>query len=157
MKDNKPELTDQQKRQRIPTIADVPSLYRPCLNLLMVVPLADIEKVGGIIIPDTARKQLNEGHIVAMGPLCGAKLEVGDCITWDEHSENRMNVDGFNFILVNESQVAMRIPKAELEAAYAAEIGLKIAPRPEPAAHSSAPEREDCDSGGNGIDDDDQS
>lgn len=131
----------------------------------MVKPLPDIEMVGGIIVPHTARVQLNEGHILAMGPLCQSKLEVGDCVTWDEHAENRMEADGVKFVLVNESQIAMRIPRAELEAAYAAEIGIKVAPRPaldtdlpveikRPTAHSSARECEDCDSGGNGVEDD---
>lgn len=122
----------------------------------MVVPLPEIEKRGGIIIPQVARKQLNEGHIIALGPLCQAKLEEGDCITWDEHAESLLDIDGVKFVLVNESQVCMRIPKAELEAAYAAEIGIKVAPRhiypvtsaahpedeEEMPAHSSAPERE---------------
>lgn len=105
---------DQAARQVVPERKDVPTQYHPCQDLIMVIPLPTITKVGTIILPESSVINLNEGHIVEKGPRCSDQFEVGDCITWDTNSEYRMKVDGTPFILVRESVISMRIPLAEL-------------------------------------------
>lgn len=108
---------DQIKREKIPTIADVPTLYRPRKNMLMVVPLPEMEMFGGIIVPSGMRLAMNEGHVIAVGPDVQKDIQVGDCVTWDENTENRMEVDGIKFLLVSELVCIMSIPHEELKKA----------------------------------------
>lgn len=106
--------SDQIVREKIPSRTDLPTAYHPLHDLLMVIPIPDINKVGSIILPDRATIVLNEGHVIEKGPRCGDQIGVGDCITWDSNSEYRMNVDGTPFILVRESCVTMYISRKEL-------------------------------------------
>lgn len=123
---------DQIKRERIPTIADVPTLYRPRKNMLMIVPLPEMESFGGIFIPSGARLAMNEGHVVAVGPDVTPDIRVGDCVTWDENTENRMEIDGIKFLLISELVCVMSIPHEELEKAAQAraerELNVEILP-----------------------------
>lgn len=108
---------DQLKREKIATIADVPTLYRPRKNMLMVIPLPEMEMFGGIYVPSGTRLAMNEGHVIAVGPDVTPDIRVGDCVTWDENTENRMEVDGIKFLLVSELVCVMSIPHEELEKA----------------------------------------
>lgn len=108
------EKTDAEKRVEIPSRADLKTQYHPMNDLMMIVPLPEIKTVGGIILPDRAQITLNEGHIVELGPKSGDQFGVGDCVTWDQQSEYRLDVDGVKFILVRPSAIIMRIPHAEL-------------------------------------------
>ncbi len=110
-----PELTDAEKRLRIPKRSDLKTKYHPANDLMMVIPLPEIRSVGGIILPDRAQITLNEGHVVEMGPKAGDQFGIGDCITWDQQSEYRLDVDGVKFILVRPNAIIMGIPKKELE------------------------------------------
>jgi len=106
---------DQKKREIIPTRDSLKTQYHPLSQLLMVVPIPGITKVGNIILPEKSTIQMNEGHIVEKGPKCTENVQVGDCVTWDQNSEYRLDVDGVKFVLVNESSCTMRIPLAELQ------------------------------------------
>lgn len=105
---------DKAAREKVPERGDVPTKYHPCQDLLMVVPLPTITKVGSIILPQSSVINLNEGHIIEKGPRCSDQFTVGDCITWDVNSEFRMKVDDVAFILVRESVISMKIPHSEL-------------------------------------------
>lgn len=117
---------DQVKREKIPTIDSVPTMYRPRKNMLMVVPLPEMESFGGIIIPNGMRLAMNEGHVIAVGPDVPKDVRVGDCVTWDENTENRMEIDGIKFVLVSELVCVMSIPREELTKA-AEERAAKVA------------------------------
>lgn len=106
---------DDLEREQIPSRDSLPTLYQPCGNLLMCIPLRTPEKIGSIVIPGMAQKPLSEGHIVEKGPLCSDNFAVGDCIVWDENSEYKMNVDGVRFVLVGEPNITLKIPVEKLK------------------------------------------
>jgi co-chaperonin GroES (HSP10) len=105
---------DQIARENIPTRADVPTQYDPEQNLLMIKVLDSISQVGSILIPETARVQLCEGHIVAVGPAANKRFSEGDCVTWGKNAEYRMEVDGVKFVIVPDTAILMRIPREQL-------------------------------------------
>lgn len=117
---------EQVKREQIPTIDDVPTLYRPLKSLLMVIPLPDIKQVGHIIIPERANLTMNEGHVVAKGPECQLDIDIGDCVTWDGQTENQMSIDGVRFLLVAEACCIMKITKEDLEIAAQTRADEKV-------------------------------
>lgn len=101
-------------REKIPTRADVPTLYEPEKNMLMVVPLPEQGAVGDIVLPDRSRITYNEGHIVACGPAANPRFKIGDCVTWNTHSEYRMGIETAKFVLIADGEILMRIPKDKL-------------------------------------------
>lgn len=103
-------------REVIPSIQDVPTLYRPVRDFVMVVPLPDQSKVGEIILPDRSHVVYNEGHVVALGPNCSPNIRIGDCIFWSQHSEYQMQIEKSKFVLLQENNVLMKISAQELQA-----------------------------------------
>lgn len=105
---------DQLAREKVPSRADLPTKYHPLTNLLMVIPIPSLDKIGSLYLPEKSRIVMNEGHVIEKGPLCTESISVGDCITWDQNSEYRLDIDGVKFVLVKESSVTMHIHHDEL-------------------------------------------
>lgn len=105
-------------RMTIPTIEGCPTLYRPVQNFLMILPLPDQGKSeGGIILPDRSRITYSEGHIIAKGPTCVLSgFELGTCVTWPQHQEYKVSIEGYTFVLIGEGVVLMAIPREVLQA-----------------------------------------
>src|ERR1700759_5368639 len=69
---------------------------------------------GGIIIPDTAKENPQEGEVLAVGPgardeKSGARLEpdvkVGDRILFGKWSGTEVKIDGEDLIIMKESDI----------------------------------------------------
>lgn len=107
-----PKHPDQERREKIPKRSDLPTQYQPLMDLVMIVPIPDITKVGSIELPSKSIIQANEGHVVGKGPLCSKAIDIGDCVLFDEHSEMRLSTDDdkAKFVLVRESNISMKIP-----------------------------------------------
>jgi chaperonin GroES len=75
------------------------------------------EKVGGIIIPDTAKEKPSEGEIVAVGP--GKLLEngerqavsvaVGDKVLYGKYSGTEIKYGGEEFLIVREDDILAKL------------------------------------------------
>lgn len=111
---------DQLEREQIPSLADIPTQYRPTRTLVMVKPLESIKQVGSIHLPQGSELIMNEGHVLAKGSLVSADIQIGDCVTWDNHSEHRMKIDDVRFVLVQEHAIIMKIPNTVLDPTRAA-------------------------------------
>jgi co-chaperonin GroES (HSP10) len=103
-------------RQKIPTVADIPTQYRPEGSWIMVknLPAQGVSE-GGIILPDRAVITYTEGHIVAFGSqAAGANIHIGDCVTWNSSSAYLMEAEKVEFSLIKVQDILMRIPVREL-------------------------------------------
>lgn len=103
-------------RQKIPTIADIPTQYRPEGNWIMVknLPAQGVSE-GGIILPDRAVITYTEGHIVAFGNgQSFSNFSLGDCVTWNSSSAYLMEAEKVQFSLIKVQDILMRIPVKEL-------------------------------------------
>ncbi len=75
------------------------------------------EKVGGIIIPDTAKEKPSEGEIIAVGP--GKMLEngerqavsvaVGDKVLYGKYSGTEIKYDGEEYLIVREDDILAKL------------------------------------------------
>ncbi len=75
------------------------------------------EKVGGIIIPDTAKEKPSEGEVVAVGP--GKLLEsgerqevsvaVGDKILYGKYSGTEIKYGGEEYLIVREDDILAKL------------------------------------------------
>ena len=87
---------------------------KPLGSRIMVKPLEEEEdKVGGIIIPDTAKEKPQEAEVVAVGP--GKLLEngeirpmsvaVGNKVIYGKYSSTEIKVAGEEYLIIQEDDV----------------------------------------------------
>lgn len=81
---------------------------KPLADRVLVVPAAAEEKVGGIIIPDTAKEKPLQGTIVAVGS--GTKdeemvLKEGDIVLYGKYAGTELEHEGKKFLIMRQNDV----------------------------------------------------
>jgi chaperonin GroES len=74
-------------------------------------------KVGGIIIPDTAKEKPQQGEVIAAGPGRRKKtgdrvpLEVkaGDKVLYGKYSGTEIQMDGATYLILHEDEILARL------------------------------------------------
>ena len=87
---------------------------RPLADRVLVKRLdeAEEQKVGGIIIPDTAKEKPQEAEIVAVGPgriedgeRVGLEVSVGDKVLIGKYSGTEVKIEGEEFLIMREDDI----------------------------------------------------
>ena len=81
---------------------------KPLADRVLVLPAQAEEKVGGIIIPDTAKEKPQRGKVVAVGN--GTKdeemiLKVGDEVLYGEYAGTELENEGEKYLMMRQSDV----------------------------------------------------
>ena len=87
---------------------------KPLADRVLVLPAQAEEKVGGIIIPDTAKEKPQHGTIVAAGN--GTKdeemvLKEGDEVLYGKYSGTELDVEGTKYLIMRQSDVLAVVQK----------------------------------------------
>ena len=87
---------------------------KPLADRVLVLPAQAEEKVGGIIIPDTAKEKPQHGTIVAAGN--GTKdeemiLKEGDEVLYGKYSGTELEVEGTKYLIMRQSDVLAVVEK----------------------------------------------
>ena len=87
---------------------------KPLADRVLVLPAQAEEKVGGIIIPDTAKEKPQHGAVVAVGQ--GAKdepmvLKEGDEILYGKYSDTEIEFEGTKYLIMRQSDVLAVVQK----------------------------------------------
>ena len=87
---------------------------QPLADRVLVLPAQAEEKVGGIIIPDTAKEKPQHGTIVAAGN--GTKdeemvLKEGDEVLYGKYSGTELEVEGTKYLIMRQSDVLAVVQK----------------------------------------------
>ena len=87
---------------------------KPLADRVLVLPAQAEEKVGGIIIPDTAKEKPQHGTIVAAGN--GTKdeemvLKEGDDVLYGKYSGTELEVEGTKYLIMRQSDVLAVVQK----------------------------------------------
>ena len=87
---------------------------KPLADRVLVLPAQAEEKVGGIIIPDTAKEKPQHGKVVATGN--GTKdeemvLKEGDEILYGKYSGTELEFDGTKYLIMRQSDVLSVVNK----------------------------------------------
>jgi chaperonin GroES len=87
---------------------------KPLADRVLVLPAPAEEKVGDIIIPDTAKEKPQHGTIVAAGN--GTKdeemiLKEGDEILYGKYSGTELEVEGTKYLIMRQSDVLAVVQK----------------------------------------------
>ena len=81
---------------------------KPLADRVLVLPAQAAEKVGGIIIPDTAKEKPQHGTVVATGE--GTKdeamvLKEGDEVLYGKYSGTELEHEGTKYLIMRQSDV----------------------------------------------------
>lgn len=81
---------------------------KPLADRVLVVPTPAEEKIGGIIIPDTAKEKPLRGTIKAVGQ--GTKdeemiLKAGDSVLYGKYAGTEIELEGEKFLIMRQSDV----------------------------------------------------
>jgi chaperonin GroES len=81
---------------------------KPLADRVLVLPAPAEEKVGGIIIPDTAKEKPQRGKIVAVGQ--GTKddpmvLKEGDVVLYGKYAGTELENGGEKYLMMRQSDV----------------------------------------------------
>ncbi len=87
--------------------------FKPLGDRVLLKPIEEEEKKGGIIIPDTAKEKPQKGEVVAVGPgkkdesgkLIEMNVKVGDKILYGKYSGTEIKLEGINYLIVNEDDI----------------------------------------------------
>ena len=87
---------------------------KPLADRVLVLPAQAEEKVGGIIIPDTAKEKPQHGTIVAAGN--GTKdeemiLKEGDEVLYGKYSGTELKIEGTKYLIMRQSDVLAVVQK----------------------------------------------
>jgi chaperonin GroES len=87
---------------------------RPLHDRILVERIEDAEqKIGGIIIPDTAKEKPQQGKVVAVGAgkvkedggRIALDVKAGDTILFGKYSGQEIKLDGKEFLIMREEEV----------------------------------------------------
>ncbi len=81
---------------------------QPLADRVLVLPAKAEEKVGGIIIPDTAKEKPQRGKVIAVGE--GTKddkmiLKEGDEVLYGKYAGTELENDGEKYLIMRQSDV----------------------------------------------------
>ena len=81
---------------------------KPLADRVLVLPAPAEEKVGGIIIPDTAKEKPQRGRIIAVGQ--GSKdetmvLEENDIVLYGKYAGTELEYEGEKYLIMRQSDV----------------------------------------------------
>ena len=81
---------------------------KPLADRVLVLPAPAEEKVGGIIIPDTAKEKPQRGKVVAVGN--GTKddamvLKAGDEVLYGKYAGTEIENEGEKYLIMRQSDV----------------------------------------------------
>lgn len=87
---------------------------KPLADRVLIEPASAEEKVGGIIIPDTAKEKPLHGKVVAAGN--GTKdeemiLKEGDEVLYGKYSGTELEFEGNKYLMMRQSDVLAVITK----------------------------------------------
>ena len=85
---------------------------KPLADRVLVQPAPAEEKVGGIIIPDTAKEKPQRGKVVAVG--AGTKddpmvLKEGDTVLYGKYSGTELENEGEKYLMMRQSDVLAKV------------------------------------------------
>jgi chaperonin GroES len=86
---------------------------KPLADRVLIEPIEQQEeKIGSIIIPDTAKEKPQEGKVIAVGPgrqengkVVPLQVKVGDRVLYGKYAGTEIKKDGKEYLIVRESDI----------------------------------------------------
>jgi len=86
---------------------------KPLADRVLIEPIEQQEeRIGNIIIPDTAKEKPQEGKVIAVGPgrqdngkVVPLQVKVGDRVLYGKYAGTEIKKDGKEYLIVRESDI----------------------------------------------------
>ena len=84
---------------------------QPLDERVLVKPIEEEEKVGSIVIPDTAKEKPNMGKVIAVGTDEEIKklIKVGDKVLFGKYAGEEIKIQGVKHLLVSRGDLLAKI------------------------------------------------
>ncbi len=84
---------------------------QPLDDRVLVEPIEEEEKVGSIVIPDTAKEKPNMGKVIAVGTDEEIKelIKVGDKVLFGKYAGEEIKIQGVKHLLVSRGDLLAKI------------------------------------------------
>ncbi|MCB2112416.1 MAG: co-chaperone GroES [Parvularculaceae bacterium] len=87
--------------------------FRPLHDRVLVRRIEEDQKVGSIIIPDTAKEKPQQGEVISAGPgargddgkIVALDVKAGDKILFGKWSGTEVKIDGEELLIMKESDI----------------------------------------------------
>lgn len=87
--------------------------FRPLHDRVLVRRIEEDQKVGSIIIPDTAKEKPQQGEVISVGPgargddgkVVALDVKKGDKILFGKWSGTEVKIDGEELLIMKESDI----------------------------------------------------
>jgi chaperonin GroES len=80
---------------------------QPLDDRVLVQPIEEVEKVGSIIIPDTAKEKPSIGKVIAVGTDEDLKklIKVGDKVLFGKYAGEELKIDGEKHLIISKADL----------------------------------------------------
>jgi len=86
---------------------------KPLADRVLIEPIEQQEeRIGSIIIPDTAKEKPQEGKVIAVGPgrqengkVVPLQVKVGDRVLYGKYAGTEIKKDGKEYLIVRENDI----------------------------------------------------
>lgn len=84
---------------------------QPLDERVLVEPLEQEEKVGSIVIPDTAKEKPSMGKVIAVGTDEDLKklIKVGDKVLFGKFAGEEIKIDGTKHLIISRSDILAKV------------------------------------------------
>jgi len=84
---------------------------QPLDDRVLVQPVEEEEKVGSIIIPDTAKEKPSIGKVIAVGTDEEIKelIKVGDKVLFGKYAGEEIKIEGVKHLLISRSDILAKV------------------------------------------------
>ncbi|MCP5053796.1 MAG: co-chaperone GroES [bacterium] len=84
---------------------------QPLDDRVLIEPVEEEEKVGSIIIPDTAKEKPSIGKVIAVGTDEELKelIKVGDKVLFGKYAGEEVKIGGAKHLLINRSDLLAKV------------------------------------------------
>jgi len=84
---------------------------QPLDDRVLVEPIEEEEKVGSIVIPDTAKEKPNMGKVISVGTDEEIKklIKVGDKVLFGKYAGEEIKIQGVKHLLVSRNDLLAKI------------------------------------------------
>ena len=84
---------------------------QPLDERVLVEPIEEEEKVGSIIIPDTAKEKPSMGKVIAVGTDEEIKklIKVGDKVLFGKYSGEEIKIEGVKHLIISRSDILAKV------------------------------------------------
>jgi len=91
--------------------------FVPLFDRVVIRRAKSLDRVGNILLPDTAQKKANIGHVVAVGPgmrtregkLIPTTLREGDKVLLSEYGGRDIEIDGEELTVFREDEIVAKL------------------------------------------------